>query len=156
MDNDILTIPEPAGLKFVKTHQDAVLPVRNHKCPYTGDSGFDITSVEDKVIPAKGYAVVDVGLKVAQVAEGVWFKIEARSGLGFKHHIFPHFGIIDNGYRGDCGVKLYNFGDKDYEVKKGDKIAQFVLYMLVTTSCAFVDEVIPTERGEKGFGSSGR
>ena len=72
--------------------------------------------------------MVDVGLKFAYIDFGFWVKVEGRSGLGFKHGIIPHPGIIDQGYRGDAGVKLYNNTDKDYEVKAGDRIAQFVVY----------------------------
>jgi len=145
------------GIKFVKTHPDAVLPKANDDTfDGTGDTGYDISSVEDVLIPAKGYAVVPVGLKVAYIAPGFWFKIEARSGLGFKHHIFPHFGIIDNGYRGDCGIKLYNFGDKDYQVKKGDRISQIVIYQLAQTKIGWAKDGTKTKRGTKGFGASGK
>ena len=109
----------------------------------------------DITIPAKGSAVVDVGLKFAYISFGFWVKVEGRSGLGFKHGIFPHPGIIDQGYRGDAGIKLYNFTDKDYEVKAGDRIAQFVVYRNYTVETS-ESEIIESQRGEKGFGSSGR
>ena len=87
---------------------------------------------------------------------GWWFRIEPRSGLGFKHNLQPHLGVIDNGYRGDLGVKLYNLGNKDYEVKPGDRIAQFVVYPLIQPVCSWADEVENTNRGDSGFGSSGK
>ena len=138
-------------LKFKKTRESAVLPGKNHK----DDTGLDVTSTEDKVIPARGSAVVDVGLEFAHIDPGFWVKIEGRSGMGFKHGILPHPGIIDSGYRGDAGVKLYNLTDKDYEVKAGDRIAQFVVY---TNHVVEVQEgdTQETERGAKGFGSSGK
>ena len=95
-------------LKVIKTHPDAKLPERVHD----SDTGYDIYSVEKAIIPGRGSAVVDVGLKLAFLTEGWWFRIEPRSGLGFKHNIQPHLGIIDNGYRGDLGVKLYNFSGR--------------------------------------------
>ena len=101
-------------LKFEKTNDRAQLPTKNHH----NDTGFDVYCVEDKVIPARGSAVVDVGLKFAFIPSGYWVKIEGRSGLGFKHGILPHPGIIDNGYRGSAGIKLYNLTDVDYEVLK--------------------------------------
>ena len=137
-------------LRFKKTNDKAVLPQKNH----ADDTGLDVTSVEDVTIPARGSAVVDVGLKFAYIEPGFWVKVEGRSGLGFKHGIMPHSGIIDEGYRGDAGVKLYNLTDKDYEVKAGDRIAQFVVYKnhpVVTME----GEIEESERGEKGFGSSG-
>ena len=105
-------------LKFEKTHVDAVLPVKNHD----SDTGMDVTCIEDFTIPAHGSAVVGVGLKFAYIEPGYWVKVEGRSGL------MPHPGIIDQGYRGDAGIKLYNLTDKDYEGKAGDRIAQFVVY----------------------------
>lgn len=146
------------NIKIKKTHPDAVLPVANNKEPGTGDSGFDLVSIEDKFIPSGGSAVVDVGLTLADLTPGYWLRIEPRSGLGFKYNIQPHLGVIDNGYRGDLGVKLYNFSNHEnpsgYHVKKGDKIAQLVIYPLLQPTFEFVDDVTNTARGEKGFGSS--
>jgi len=138
-------------LAFEKTHENAKLPQKNH----ASDTGYDVFCVEDKVVPARGSAVVGVGLKFANIPEGYWIKIEGRSGIGFKHGILPHPGIIDNGYRSDAGVKLYNLTDVDYQVKAGDRIAQFVLYPIVSVEVAF-GQVVDSDRGEKGFGSSGK
>jgi dUTP pyrophosphatase len=138
-------------LVFEQTHPDAKLPVKNHN----NDTGFDVFCVEDKLIPARSSAIVDVGLKFANIPHGFWVKVEGRSGLGFKHGVIPHPGIIDNGYRGNAGIKLYNQTDIDYNVKAGDRIAQFVLYPLVPCDIEF-GEVEETSRGEKGFGSSGK
>ena len=129
-------------VKFKKTNDKAVIPSKNHE----SDTGLDVTSVEDKIIPARGSAVVDFGF---------WVKVEGRSGLGFKHGIIPHPGIIDQGYRGDAGIKLYNNTDKDYEVKAGDRIAQFVVYRNYTVEVS-EGEIMESKRGEKGFGSSGK
>ena len=138
-------------LNFEKTHVDAVLPTKNHK----EDTGMDVTSVEDIVIPARESAVVDVGLKFAFIEKGYWVKVEGRSGLGFKHGIMPHPGIIDEGYRGDAGVKLYNLTDSDYQVCKGDRIAQFVVYANFPVKVS-EGKAKKSTRGEKGFGSSGK
>lgn len=143
-------------IKFKKTNPDAILPKRNHNnTDGTGDSGYDVYSVEDKIIPAKGSAVVDVGLKFAYIEPHYWIRVEGRSGLGFKHDIIPHQGIIDNAFRGDAGIKLRNFSNKDYEVKKGDRIAQFVIYPLIDAEISESD-IENTDRGANGFGSSGR
>ena len=138
-------------MEFVKTHKDAKLPERAH----ASDSGYDLTSVEETSIPAKGSAVVPVGLTLGYLEPGWWFRIEPRSGLGFKHNIQPHLGVIDNGYRGDLCVKLYNFGENTYTVNKGDKIAQLVVYPLLQPVFEFTEEITDTARGDKGFGSSG-
>lgn len=143
-------------IKFKKTNPDAILPKRNHdNMDGTSDTGYDVYSVEDKVIPARGSAVVDVGLEFAYIEPHYWVKIEGRSGLGFKHDIIPHGGIVDNAFRGNAGIKLRNLSDKDYEVKKGDRIAQFVVYPLIDAEISEGD-IEDTDRGAKGFGSSGR
>lgn len=146
------------AIRFVKTHPDAVLPKRNHDDPGTGDSGYDVSAVEDTVIPARGSAVVPVGLTLGYLEPGFWIRIESRSGLAFKHNIVAFNGIIDCQYRSDLGVKLLNHSDIDYQVNKGDRIAQLVLYQLIASVMTpdFIEEVVQTTRGEKGFGSSGK
>lgn len=140
-----------AIVKFTLTHPDAKLPSKNHN----DDTGFDVCSVESKLIPARGSAVVDVGLEFADITPGFWVKVEGRSGLGFKHGITPHPGIIDCGYRGNAGILLRNLTDVDYQVNAGDKIAQFVVYRNYNVLIGEGDTT-STERGAKGFGSSGR
>lgn len=143
------------NIKFKKTHADAVLPAANNIDPGTGDTGYDLVAVEDVLVPHCGSDVVPVGLTLADISPGYWLRIEPRSGLGFKHSIQPHLGVIDNGYRGDLGVKLYNFSHKyDYQVNKGDKIAQLAVYELIQPVCEWANDVTDTKRGDKGFGSS--
>lgn len=138
-------------LKFEKTHDLAKLPTKNHE----SDTGYDLYSVEDVIIPARGSAVVGVGLKFAFIPEGYWIKVESRSGLGFKFGIFAHPGIIDNGYRGDAGVKLYNFTDIDYKISVGDRIAQLAIYFNLSMPVEW-GQATNSTRGEQGFGSSGK
>lgn len=151
----------PVTIKFVKTHPDAVLPSYNHADPYTGDTGLDVVAVERIRIPSRKnttepgpYNVVPVGLKLAYITPGFWFRVEGRSGLGFKKNIMPHFGVIDNPYRGDMGIKLYNLGNEDVYLEKGDKIAQLIVYPLIQSNVEWAEQVATTTRGEKGFGSS--
>jgi dUTP pyrophosphatase len=138
-------------LKFKKTNLNAKLPTKNNE----SDTGFDVYCVESKVIPARGSGIVDVGLDFAYITPGYWVKVEGRSGLGFKHGISPHPGIIDSGYRGNAGIKLYNNTDTDYEVVSGDRIAQFVVYKNYNVVIAEGDTV-ESDRGASGFGSSGK
>ena len=95
-------------VRFKKTHPLAKLPTK----AYHVDNCYDLYAVERTVIPSGGSAVVPVGLSLAHISPGFGFTIKPRSGLGFKHNIQPHLGEIDNGYRGDLGVKLYNFSNK--------------------------------------------
>ena len=165
---------EKVQIKFVKTHKHAKLPKLNHKDKVqgtykdkslTGDTGYDIFACQNIVIPRTiiktgelepiiGSAIVPVGLKVGYISPGYWFKIQARSGLGFKHSIFPHFGIIDNGYRGDLGIKLYNLSQWDYKITKGQAIAQLVVYPIIRANISYIDQQVESDRGQKGFGSS--
>jgi dUTP pyrophosphatase len=139
-------------IKFTKTNEDARIPTRN----FDNDTGFDIYSVETIVIPARGSSVVDVGLSFAYITPGYWVKIEGRSGLGFKHGITPHPGIIDQGYRGTAGIKLYNNTDTEYTVKRGERIAQLIVYRNYYVEMSEAENVEESERGAKGFGSSGK
>ena len=152
---------DKVNIKFVKTHDDAVLPTKAHD----GDNCFDLYAVEDTVIPCSsswigdvtvGNAVVPVGITVADITKGFGFVLRPKSGLGFKAGLQPHLGEIDNGYRGDCAVKMYNFNCKNYTVKKGDKIAQIKVEKIYDTKVSWSSTVKKAKRGDKGFGSSGK
>ena len=142
-------------VKFIKTHEDAKLPKFNIEDPLTGDIGADLYSVEGTTIPARGRGVVQVGLTVGYIEPGYYFLISPRSGLGFKHSIQPHLGRIDNQYRGDIGVLLYNFSDKDYNVNKGDRVAQIEFHTLIQPDFSWTEIPEASTRGSNGFGSSG-
>jgi len=144
------------SVKFVKTHSDAKLPKFNIEHPLTGDIGADLYSVENVIIPAKGSNVVPVGLTVGYIEPGYYFIISPRSGLGFKNGIQPHLGRIDNQYRGDIAIKLFNFSDTSYEVKPGDRIAQIEFHKLIQPKFEWIEETVESDRGDSGFGSSGK
>ena len=153
---------EKVVIKFVKTHPDAKLPTKAHE----GDNCFDLYAVEGTTIrPSKSDAVgnvqvasgvVPVGITVAYITPGYGFVIKPKSGLGFKHNLQPHLGEVDNGYRGDCAVKMYNFNDKKYAFEKGDKVAQIKIEKIYNTSIEWADSVEEAQRGDAGFGSSGK
>jgi len=148
---DIKSIFKLPEILFEKVHEDAQLPKKNHDT----DTGWDLFAVEDKTIPAKGRDVVDVGIKVAKIEPGYWIRVSSRSGLSFKHGILAHPGVIDQDYRGSMGVMLYNHSDVDYEVKKGDRVAQMLIHYNIRMDVGW-GEQHDTQRGEKGFGSSGK
>jgi dUTP pyrophosphatase len=139
-------------IRFKKTHQDAKLPTRKH----VSDSGADIYAVEDVLIQAQKSVIVETGIQVAYITPGYWFKVESRSGLSFNHGVLAHPGIIDQNYRGGLGILLYNHGHLNYQVNKGDRIAQIVLYKLQECNVEWAKEVDETDRGSNGFGSSGK
>ena len=84
--------------------------------------------------------------------------VVARSGLSFKHQIklINDVGVIDEDYRGDIRLRLVNDGKKDYEIKKGDRVAQMIIIPYAQVDLVFVDKLSETERGNKGIGSTGR
>lgn len=137
---------------FKRIHPDAVLPAYAH----ASDAGMDLRSVDDVVVPSGGRALVHTGLVMAlpPMHEG---QVRPRSGLALKHGItvLNTPGTIDAGYRGEVGVILANFGDADFPVKKGDKIAQLVIAPVLQPAVAEIDVVDETDRGADGFGSTG-
>jgi dUTP pyrophosphatase len=144
--------PFLSEIHFKKTHPEALLPRRNN----SNDTGYDLFAVEDVTIPSKGDGVVPTGIQVAKVPENIWYLILPRSGMGFKHGIQPHLGVIDNGYRGDLGVKLYNFSNTDHKVLRGDRVAQIAYFPLISLEPQWSEEVEETDRGANGFGQSGK
>lgn len=139
-------------VKFIKHHPDAVMP----SSKYPSDTGYDLTSVAQVTIPARGSNLVPTGIQVADVSPDIWYLILPRSGMGFKHGIQPHLGVIDQPYRGELTVKLYNFSDTDYTVSKGDRIAQLAFFPLVKPLTFWTTEVTETDRGANKHGSSGK
>ena len=143
---------DKVNIKFVKTHEDAQLPTKAHK----SDNCYDLYCVEDTTITSRGYNVVPVGIKVAYISPDFGFVLRPKSGLGFKASLQPHLGEIDNGYRGDCAVKMYNFSNSNYTFKKGDKVAQIKIEKIYDTTIEWAEEVEEADRGDAGFGSSGK
>jgi len=150
MNDTSLPAYEPRML-FEKTHPDAQLPKKN----FDTDAGWDLFAVGSTAVPAHGKCVVPVGLKLANLEPGYWIKVASRSGLSFKNSILAHPGVIDQNYRGDLGVLLYNHGNTDYTVNSGDRIAQLVLHFNIHMQVGW-GQVQQTDRGDKGFGSSGK
>lgn len=131
--------------------QGAVMPTRAHAT----DAGIDLYSREDKVIEAGGSAVFHTGVHV-ELPKGTCGVIVSKSGLNVKHDI-TSTGLIDEGYEGEIVVKLYNHGKASYQVEKGDKISQLVVFPVSYEMPQPVDHLDETsERGSEGFGSTGR
>jgi len=138
---------------FKRIHPDAILPAYAHE----GDVGMDVRSVEDVVIPRGGRALVHTGLVMA-LPMGWEAQVRPRSGLALKHGVtvLNTPGTIDAGYRGEVGVILANFGDSDFSVAKGDKVAQIVIAPVTRAEIVETEAVDETERGAGGFGSTGK
>lgn len=139
-------------LECVLKHPDAKYPYRKR----TTDAGHDIFSIESVVIPHLGMANVHTGIHIACPA-GWYYTVEGRSSLWAKN-IMPYRGIIDPTYTGELRVAMLNASETDYQVNKGDRIAQIILHKVHDFDLAPVDQFNPeySKRGEDGFGSSGR
>ena len=140
-------------LKFKRIHPDAVLPAYAHP----SDAGMDIRSVADMTVPARGRALVPTGL-VVLLPPLYEAQVRPRSGLALKHGItvLNTPGTIDSGYRGEIGVILFNSSDVDFQVKKGDRVAQVVIAPVAQPVIEEAQEIDETDRGAGGFGSTGK
>ena len=87
---------------------------------------------------------------------GTFGHILPRSGLALKHGIHVGAGVIDEDYRGNLGVLLFNLRDQTFSFNKGDRIAQLVIKQYERVDIEYVNEMSETYRGNKGFGSSGK
>lgn len=128
----------------------AKMPTRAH----SGDAGLDLYAREDAVVKAKGSYVFDIGVHIEIPYDATGF-IKSKSGLNVNHGITSE-GVIDYGYTGSIRVKLYNNSDTDYEVKAGDKISQLVILPVILAEVELTDSLEDTERGDGGFGSTGK
>lgn len=124
-----------------------------------GSSGFDVHAAceGEIVIGPGGVVLVPAGFEIA-VPEGFEAQIRPRSGLALNNRIglLNSPGTIDSDYRGEVGVILYNFGDEDFIVRRGDRIAQMVICSLPDVRIVETSRLDPTMRGSGGFGHTGR
>ncbi|KJE92385.1 deoxyuridine triphosphatase [Capsaspora owczarzaki ATCC 30864] len=118
-------------------------------------AGYDLYSAYDEVIPAQGKAIVKTDIAIA-VPEGHYGRVAPRSSIAWKNHVDVGAGVIDADYRGNVGVILYNFGKEDFTIKRGDRIAQLILERISTPDVVEVEQLDDTQRGEGGFGSTGK
>lgn len=135
----------------VQLDDGAKIPKKAHE----QDAGYDLFSRETKVVPAGGSQTFDTGVHIA-IEPGVAGILFSKSGLNVNHSI-TSTGVIDSGYTGSIIVKLYNHGEEDYTVAEGDKISQIIFFPILPYSFMKVKELEQdTERGDNGFGSTGR
>uniref|UniRef100_A0A8C0EPA9 Deoxyuridine 5'-triphosphate nucleotidohydrolase n=1 Tax=Bubo bubo TaxID=30461 RepID=A0A8C0EPA9_BUBBB len=116
---------------------------------------FFLLLAYDCVIPPMEKAVVKTDIQIA-LPSGCYGRVAPRSGLAAKHFIDVGAGVIDEDYRGNVGVVLFNFGKESFEVKKGDRIAQLICERICYPELEEVQVLDDTERGEDGFGSTGK
>lgn len=140
---------KPSVLK-VKLDEGVTLPNR----AYATDAGADICCREGFTIAGRSSAVIRTGVHV-QLPPGTVGMIKSKSGLNIKRNIISD-GTIDEGFTGEIIVKLYNLGDQAQHFKQGDKITQLVVLPVHYPDIVQVDEIEGGERGDAGYGSTGR
>ena len=141
-------------IQITRLRDDAVLPAR----AYVGDAGLDLAACEQHELGPGERALVGTGLAVA-IPEGHAGLVAPRSGLAVEHGItiVNAPGIVDSGYRGELRVILHNTDRQEtFVVEPGMRIAQLLVVPVPEASLREVDELPASERGEGGFGSSGK
>jgi dUTP pyrophosphatase len=121
----------------------------------TGAAGADLRASEALEIAPGARAAVPTALRL-QIPPGHVGLVWPRSGLAVRHGIDPLAGVVDSDYRGEVRVVLVNHGEEPFRVEKGDRIAQLLVQKEERAAFAAVASIDVTDRGESGFGSSGR
>ena len=160
-------------VKVQLLYDDAKLPVRK----YSTDAGMDIHSYEEVLLkayrPQEGWITrlwrllcsepYDNEGHRAMIKTGIAFEIPAgtgmfiwdRSGLSAKHGIHRVAGVLDHQYKGELKIALINLSNKDYLIRKGDRIAQAIITPIMLPVLKEVESLTETARGADGFGSTG-
>jgi len=144
-------------VKFKKMTKNAIIPTRKLKT----DAGIDFYSMYSNCIMGHSSCIIPLNIawQVEDIPVGynVYMQIQSRSGLAFNYSIeCTNAGVIDQNYRGCISVKLYNMSNKTYYIKMGDRIAQGVIKLLPQFEIEEALVLDDTDRGNNGFGSSGK
>lgn len=139
-------------IKILKVDQTIKTPA--YETP--GAAGFDLRARLDRPVtlgPGHHYTI-PTGLKF-EIPQGFELQVRPRSGLAFKHMVMTSFGTVDSDYRGEVMINLMNHGRRDITIQNGERIAQGVVAPVIRAEFDEVTELSPTERGARGFGSTG-
>ena len=124
-----------------------------------GSAGLDLRACLDSKLSlqAGSSQLIPIGFAMYLEDPGLAAMVIPRSGLGSKHGIVLGnlVGLIDSDYQGELMVPAWNRSDTDFEINPGDRIAQMIIVPVIQADFEIVDEFSETQRGEKGFGSSG-
>jgi dUTP pyrophosphatase len=133
-----------------KNHDDAIIPKRGSEQA----AGYDLYTIDEGRLMPKQTHLFDTGISFT-VPEGTYGRIAPRSGLS-KKGILVNAGVVDRDYTGPVKVMLHNLSDEMYQVKKNDRIAQLIIEKIATPIIEEVGSLEETDRGDGGFGSTGR
>ena len=146
-----MNLEKMVKIKVKKLHPDALLPAYAHPGE---DAGMDIYSLSDMIIKAGERALIPTGLSM-EFPPGNVALVWDKSGLAAKNGLKTMAGVIEHSYRGEYKIVVFNTSKDDYEVKKGQKVAQLLIQPIHTAEIEEVQELSQTSRGEGGFGSTG-
>ena len=142
-------------IKIKKLRKNAILPKYQTK----HSAGMDLHACIDRTIILKPgeHTLIPTGVSIA-LPDGYESHIRARSGLAYKHSVglVNGMGTIDADYRGEYGAILINFGQENFKINPGDRVAQLVINKYEKVDWQVVAELDKTERGAGGFGSTGK
>jgi dUTP pyrophosphatase len=155
MERDLINHKPQLSLPYKKLHPDAVTPFYN----YPTDSGFDLHSVDEIVIPAFGRALVPTGLAF-DIETGHEIQVRTKSGLAINQGlmVLNSPGTVDCGYTGEVKAIIFNTNPHEYTITKGMKVAQGVYCPVANGEWVNLNEVKSIkdkDRNSNGFGSTG-
>ncbi|ORX78238.1 deoxyuridine 5'-triphosphate nucleotidohydrolase [Anaeromyces robustus] len=150
IDEHEVVLENSAKIYIKKLSEHAFIPKRETE----GSAGMDLRSAYDEIIPPNSRKLVKTDLAI-RVPKDCYGRVAPRSGLAIKHFIDVGAGVVDSDYRGNLGVVMFNFGEKEFVIKKGDRIAQLILERIYIPEVVEVEELDETSRGAGGFGSTG-
>jgi len=136
-------------IKIKRLNKDAITPSYAHE----GDAGLDIRTTENYILKPGERKLFSTGLSI-ELPEGYVALIWDKSGIANKG-IKTMGGVIEFTYRGEYKIILLNTSDQDYQINKGDKIAQLLIQPIMTADIIETIELSETQRGDGGFGSTG-
>jgi len=137
-------------IEIKKTNPEAKIPTYAKE----GDAGMDLYSTQDLILMSGKIITCETGIAMA-IPVGYVGLIWDKSGVAFNGGIKTMGGVIDSSYRGEIKIIMTNLSNKDYFIKKGDKIAQMLIQKVESLDIEEVEVLDDTERGEGGFGSTG-
>lgn len=138
-------------IKFQKLFKDTILP----KYAHPGDAGLDLYSQETKILKPNEISAVSLGFAL-EIPHGYVARILDRSGLALKEGLHCLAGVVDAGYRGEYKAIIINLSKKPYKIEKGERIAQMLIQPVEICEIIEVRSLSESERGEGGFGASGK
>ena len=143
-------------VKFIKLNENAIVPSYGSECAAGADL-YACNAGKDIEIKSGETVIIHTGIAM-EIPDGYAGMIFARSGIALKRGLAPanKVGVIDSDYRGEIGVILYNIGKRSVYIQKGERIAQGVIVPIMRACFEQVKEVKTTERGRKGYGSTGK